>query len=124
MNGIESEYIYFLITTELIKLSTMYSGLYYTILNVLWQSKGHVNVKYGHGENDKCKLKIDRTILEPQHLIRHPYMDRDRSKGCRVQMRGFVMISPDIIDLVKMTRCWSQRVVSDTLTLFRLSCLI
>ena len=27
---------------------TMYSGRNYTILNVLWQSKGHVNAKYGH----------------------------------------------------------------------------
>ena len=30
----------------------MYSGRNYTILNVLWQSKGHVNAKYGHVKND------------------------------------------------------------------------
>ena len=30
----------------------MYSGQNYTILNVLWQSKGHVNAKYGHLKND------------------------------------------------------------------------
>ena len=44
--------IYFLIITELIKHCTMYSGRNYTILNVLWQSKGHANVKYGHVKND------------------------------------------------------------------------
>ena len=40
--------IFFLIITEVIKHCTMYSGRNYTILNVLWQSKGHVNAKYGH----------------------------------------------------------------------------
>ena len=43
---------YILIITELINHCTMYSGRNYTILNVLWQSKGHVNAKYGHAKND------------------------------------------------------------------------
>ena len=43
---------FFLIITELIKHCTMYSGRNYIILNVLLQSKGHVNVKYGHVKNN------------------------------------------------------------------------
>ena len=30
----------------------MYSGRNYTILNVFWQSKGHVSAKYRHVKND------------------------------------------------------------------------
>ena len=51
MNGIGVN-IYFKIITELIKPCTIHSGRNYTILNVLWQSKGPVYVKDGHGKND------------------------------------------------------------------------
>ena len=51
MNGIEGNF-FFLFITELIKHCTIYSGRNYTILNVLWQPEGHVNVKYGHVKND------------------------------------------------------------------------
>ena len=44
--------IYFFIITVQIKYCTMYSGRNYTILKVLWQSKGPVNAKYGHVKND------------------------------------------------------------------------
>ena len=37
---------------ERIKHCTIYSDRNYTILNVLWQSKGRVNAKYGHVKND------------------------------------------------------------------------
>ena len=42
--------IYFKIITELIKPCTIHSIRNFTILNVLWQSKGPVYVKDGHGK--------------------------------------------------------------------------
>ena len=51
MDGIECKYIY-LILSKLIKPCTIHYGQNYTVLNVLWQSKGPIDMKYGHGKNE------------------------------------------------------------------------